>query len=139
MNLILIVGAVVGYIFLTTKKPTSATANKPTASKTVAAQAQPSATANQPWYGGAASALGVPQNLNLSNASQLLGGGSSIVHSLSDIFGTVSPTQTFGPADNPDILMTADNGPATFDSNDPGMGSLDTEPSGFDDNTQSMA
>ncbi len=91
---------------------------------------------NQPWYGSAAGALGVPTTLSLNNFQSIISGGSSIIHSASDIFGTKDTETTFGEADEPITLNPYDSEMTTMDANDPGMGQLDTQPSGSSDNTE---
>lgn len=85
---------------------------------------------NQPWYGGSTAFQGPPQSVqNVANAASLLSNGASIIHSSSDIFGTVSDWGLFGGSDENtyDVAETDFVGPVTWDANDNGMGDLNTD------------
>lgn len=85
--------------------------------------------ANQPWYGSSQAAIGglSQQAYDMKNVATYLDAGSSIVHSLSDIWSDLGVSDLFGKGDSYDLAETDWNSSISWDANDNGMGALDVE------------
>lgn len=86
--------------------------------------------ANQPWYGGSQAIFGQPTQLQtVKDTAGYLSAGSSIIHSISDIWGDLS-TDTLASNDDYDL------GNSDFDQS---SGSYQDAGMGFGDNYSNLA
>lgn len=85
--------------------------------------------ANQPWYGGSTQFQQVSQQAyDMKNIASYLDSGSSIVHSISDIWGDLGLSEMFGKEESWDDIAAMDwDTPISWDANDNGMGGLDLD------------
>ena len=84
--------------------------------------------ANQPWFGNTSQPnFGISQQAyDMKNLASYLDSGSSIVHSLSDIWGDLGISDLFGKEDSWDDVAAMDwDQPYSWDSNDAGMGEME--------------
>lgn len=95
---------------------------------------------NQAYYGGSNAFQGQPAQYpnSTTSAAAAISAGASIIHSLSDLFGSTGVGNLF--SSNNDFSNTSDqlasldynSDGSMFDANDSGMGSLDLQSESFD-------